>query len=47
MVFQMITWSGSVGKGTKCLVVKNLTQNLIDSDQFGCCSSWNQKKLWW
>jgi len=33
----------SVGKGTKCLVVKNLTQNLIDSDQFGCCSSWNQK----
>jgi hypothetical protein len=33
-----------VGKGTKCLVVKNLTQNLIDSDQFSCCNSWNQSR---
>ena len=37
------SWDGSsVGKGTKCLVVRKLTQNLIDSDQFSCCSSWNQ-----
>ena len=34
---------GKGGKGTKCLVVKNLTQNLIDSNQFSCASSWNQK----
>jgi len=34
---------GSVGKGTKCLVVKKLTQSLIDSGQFGCATSWNQK----
>jgi hypothetical protein len=34
-------WSGKVG-GTKCLVVKNLTQNLIDSNQFHCASTWNQ-----
>jgi len=26
------------------LVVKNLTQNLIDSDQFSCCNSWNQSR---
>ena len=37
--------SSSVGKGTKCLVVRKLTQSLIDSDQFSCCSSWNQRKL--
>ena len=30
------------GAGTKCLVVKNLTQSIIDSDQFRCASSWNQ-----
>ena len=35
--------SSSVGKGTKCLVVRKLTQGLIDSDQFSCCSSWNQR----
>ena len=36
-------WSGSaVGKGTKCLVVRKLTQAVIDSDQFGCASSYNQ-----
>ena len=35
--------NSSVGKGTKCLVVRKLTQSLIDSDQFSCCSSWNQK----
>ena len=29
------------GKGTKCLVVKNLTKNLIDSNVFNCASSWN------
>jgi hypothetical protein len=36
------SWSGEGGKGTKCLVVKNLTQKLIDSDQFRCASTWNQ-----
>tara|TARA_R110002073_G_scaffold23993_1_gene81284 strand:- start:286 stop:1332 length:1047 start_codon:yes stop_codon:yes gene_type:complete len=35
---------GKVSKGTKCLVVKNLTQNLIDSDQFNCATIWNQKR---
>ena len=35
--------SSSVGKGTKCLVVRKLTQSLIDSDQFSCASSWNQR----
>ena len=30
-------------KGTRCLVVKNLTQSIIDSDQFSCAMSWNQK----
>ena len=37
-------WDGSsVGKGTKCLVVRKLTQAVIDSNQFGCCSSYNQR----
>ena len=37
------SWDGSsVGKGTKCLVVRKLTQAVIDSNQFGCCSSYNQ-----
>ena len=36
-------WDGSsVGKGTKCLVVRKLTQAVIDSNQFGCASSYNQ-----
>jgi len=35
--------NSSVGKGTKCLVVRKLTQSLIDSDQFSCASSWNQR----
>ena len=35
--------SSSVGKGTKCLVVKKLTQSLIDSDQFNCATSYNQR----
>ena len=35
-------WYGGGTKGTKCLVVKNLTQNLIDSGQFHCASTWNQ-----
>ena len=34
---------GESSKGTKCLVVKNLTQSIIDSDQFRCASSWNQR----
>ena len=38
------SWSGSVSKGTKCLVVKKLTQSLIDSDQFSCATSWNQSR---
>ena len=33
-----------VGNGTKCLVVKKLTQALIDSDTFGCASSYNQTR---
>ena len=38
------SWDGSsVGKGTKCLVVRKLTQSVIDSDQFNCASSWNQR----
>ena len=38
------SWDGSsVGKGTKCLVVRKLTQAVIDSDQFSCASSWNQR----
>jgi len=36
-------WGGTTGKGTKCLVVKKLTQSLIDSDQFSCATSWNQR----
>jgi hypothetical protein len=37
------SWDGSsVGKGTKCLVVRKLTQAVIDSNQFGCASSYNQ-----
>jgi len=37
-------WSGNVvGNGTKCLVVKKLTQSLVDSDMFGCASSYNQR----
>ncbi len=35
-------WYGSTGKGTKCLVVKKLTQSLIDSGQFSCATSYNQ-----
>ena len=33
-------WRGK--QTTKCLVVKNLTQSLVNSDQFRCASSWNQ-----
>ena len=33
-------WRGK--QTTKCLVVKNLTQSLIDSDQFSCAMSWNK-----
>ena len=34
--------SSSASKGTKCLVVKNFTQGLVDSDQFHCINSWNK-----
>jgi len=37
------SWSGTISKGTKCLVVRKLTQGLIDSDQFNCASSYNQR----
>ena len=37
------SWMVLVGKGTKCLVVRKLTQAVIDSDQFGCASSYNQR----
>ena len=33
----------SESKGTKCLVVRKLTQGLIDSNQFQCASSYNQR----
>ena len=33
-------WRGK--QTTRCLVVKNLTQSLIDSDQFSCAMSWNK-----
>jgi len=36
-------YGSETSKGTRCLVVKNLTQKLIDSDQFSCASSWNQR----
>ena len=29
-------------KGTKCLVVKNLTKGIIDSGHFGCAKIWNE-----
>ena len=31
-----------VGKGTKCLVVRKLTQSVIDSNQFSCATDYNQ-----
>ncbi len=37
------SWGSQVGKGTKCLVVKKLTQSLIDSNQFSCASKYNQE----
>ena len=37
------SWSGTISKGTKCLVVRKLTQGLIDSGQFGCARSSNQR----
>ena len=36
-------WNDSTG-GTKCLVVRKLTQSLVDSDQFYCASTWNQAR---
>ena len=35
-------WDSSLSGGTKCLVVRKLTQAVIDSNQFGCASSYNQ-----
>ncbi len=40
---QTSRWSDNVGKGTKCLVVKNLTQSIIDSNIFGCATKWRQE----
>jgi len=37
------SWSGTISKGTKCLVVRKLTQSVIDSGQFGCARSSNQR----
>jgi len=37
------SWSGTISKGTKCLVVRKLTQGLIDSGQFGCAKNYNQR----
>ena len=36
-------WYGGTAGGTKCLVVRKLTQSLVDSSQFSCASSWNQR----
>ena len=36
-------YGSTIGNGTKCLVVKKLTQGLIDSDQFGCATSYRQR----
>ncbi len=36
-------YGSNPGNGTKCLVVRKLTQSLIDSDQFSCASSYNQR----
>ena len=41
---QTSRWSDNVGKGTKCLVVKNLTQSIIDSNIFGCATKWHQER---
>ena len=41
---QISRWSDNVGKGTKCLVVKNLTQSIIDSNIFGCATKWHQNR---
>jgi len=40
--YQRNSWSKAT-KGIKCLVIKKLTQSLIDSDMFGCSQSSNQK----
>jgi hypothetical protein len=37
-------YSSTIGKGTKCLVVKKLTQSLVDTGMFGCATSWNQDR---
>ena len=36
-------WGNKVGNGTKCLVVKKLTQSIIDSNQFQCATKYNQE----
>jgi len=40
---QTYRWDSTTGNGTKCLVVRKLTQSLIDSNIFGCATSWRQK----
>ena len=37
-------YGDAVGSGTKCLVVKKLTQSLIDSNTFGCTTKYNQER---
>ena len=37
-------YGNPVGNGTKCLVVKKLTQALIDSNTFGCAAAYNQER---
>jgi hypothetical protein len=37
-------YSSSPGKGTKCLVVRKLTQSVIDSNQFSCATEYNQRR---
>ncbi len=37
-------WYTNTGKGTKCLVVRNLTQKLIDTNMFGCATAYSQNR---
>jgi len=41
---QTYRWDSTTGNGTRCLVVRKLTQSLIDSNIFGCASAWRQKR---
>jgi len=37
------SYIGNTGSGTKCLVIKKLTQGLVDSDMFRCATTRNQR----